>query len=107
MRILSSERTRAAGGVPRIGAIACGCAYNWHLTLIRRFAVPNQKLDPSIRFAIAHETPWTREITRQWGVHHDDPPPWNKLLGPVHARGPVSGTIILDGSTVISWGDPT
>ena len=101
-------RGRRAGWrrVPRIGAIACGCAYNWHLTLIRRFAVPNQKLDPSIRFAIAHETPWTREITRQWGVHHDDPPPWNKLLGPVHARGPVSGTIILDGSTVISWGEP-
>jgi hypothetical protein len=24
------------------------------------------------------------------GVHHDDPPPYNRLRGPVHARGPVS-----------------
>ena len=33
-------------------------------------------------------------------------PPWNRLLGAVHARGPVSGTIILDRKTVTSWGEP-
>jgi CubicO group peptidase (beta-lactamase class C family) len=25
----------------------------------------------------------------------------------VHARGPVSGTIVLDGKTLTSWGEPT
>ena len=64
------------------------------------------KLREAVQFAIDHETPWTREITDKWGIHHEDPPPWNKLLGPVHARGPVSGTIILNGQTLISWGEP-
>ncbi len=59
-----------------------------------------------MQFAINHETPWTREITGKWGIHHEDPPPWNKLLGPVHARGPVSGTIVLNGKTLTSWGEP-
>ena len=64
------------------------------------------KLDQAVQFAIDHEIPWTREITDRWGIHHDDPPPWNKLLGPVHARGPVSGTIVLNGETLTSWGEP-
>ncbi|MGQ0579299.1 MAG: serine hydrolase domain-containing protein [Betaproteobacteria bacterium] len=65
-----------------------------------------QNIEQAVQFAIDHETPWTREITDKWGVHHEDPPPWNKLLGPVHARGPLSGTIILNGKTLISWGEP-
>jgi CubicO group peptidase (beta-lactamase class C family) len=65
-----------------------------------------RKLEQAVQFAIEHETPWTREITDKWGIHHEDPPPWNRLLGPVHARGPVSGTIVVDGKTVTSWGEP-
>lgn len=64
------------------------------------------KLEQAVQFAVDHETPWTREITDKWGIHHEDPPPWNRLLGPVHARGPVSGTIVMDGKTVLSWGEP-
>jgi CubicO group peptidase (beta-lactamase class C family) len=68
--------------------------------------MPNHALEQAVQFAIDHETPWTREITAKWGVHHDDPPPWNRLLGPVHPRGPVSGTLVRDGKTLISWGAP-
>ena len=64
------------------------------------------KLKHALQFAIDHETPWSREIGPKWGIHHDDPPPWNRLLGPVHARGPVSGTIVLQGKTLVSWGEP-
>ena len=66
----------------------------------------NNKLDQAVQFSIEHETPWSREITDKWGIHHEDPPPWNRLLGPVHERGPVSGTIVLDGKTLTSWGEP-
>ena len=66
----------------------------------------SKKLEQAVQFAIDHETPWTREITDKWGIHHEDPPPWNKLLGPVHARGPVSGTVVLNGKTLTSWGEP-
>lgn len=68
--------------------------------------MPNTQLKQAIQFAIDHETTWTREITDNWGIHRDDPPPWNRLLGPVHARGPVSGTIVRQGRTLISWGEP-
>ena len=63
-------------------------------------------LQDAIAFAIAHETAWTREIGDGWGIHHQDPAPHNRLLGPVHARGPVSGTILVDGASVASWGEP-
>ena len=66
----------------------------------------NRKLERAVQFSIEHESPWSREITDKWGIHHEDPPPWNRLLGPVHARGPVSGTLVLDGKTLTSWGEP-
>lgn len=64
------------------------------------------QLEQAVQFAIDHETPWSREIGERFGIHHDDPPPWNRLLGPMHPRGPVSGTIVADGNTLISWGEP-
>ncbi|HKB81722.1 MAG TPA: serine hydrolase domain-containing protein [Burkholderiales bacterium] len=64
------------------------------------------KIEQAVQFAIDHETSWSREIDDRWGIHHEDPSPWNRLLGPVHARGPVSGTIVVDGKTLTSWGEP-
>jgi CubicO group peptidase (beta-lactamase class C family) len=66
----------------------------------------NKNIEQAVQFAVEHETSWTRDTGKSWGVHHQDPPPWNRLLGPVHPRGPVSGTIRLDGKTLISWGEP-
>jgi CubicO group peptidase (beta-lactamase class C family) len=66
-------------------------------------------LAAAVAFACAHETPWTRDPQSEplrFGVHHDDPPPWNQLRGPVHARGPVSGVIWQLGSERAAWGEP-
>ncbi|MFM0175718.1 serine hydrolase [Paraburkholderia sediminicola] len=63
-------------------------------------------LQHAVQFAIDHETPWDREVDGVWGVHQDDPPPWNRLLGPVHGRGPVSGVITRAGRPLTSWGEP-
>ena len=63
-------------------------------------------LQQAIQFAIEHETAWSREVGPRWGIHHDDPPPWNRLLGPVHARGGVSGVIQIEGQRVAAWGEP-
>jgi len=68
--------------------------------------MPNQKLEQAVQFAVDHETRWSRDVGEAWGIHHQDPPPWNRLLGPVHARGPVSGTIVVNGRSLISWGEP-
>jgi CubicO group peptidase (beta-lactamase class C family) len=67
----------------------------------------NEKLEQAVQFAAAHETSWSRDAGGDaWGIHRQDPPPWNRLLGPVHSRGPVSGTILLNGRPLISWGEP-
>jgi CubicO group peptidase (beta-lactamase class C family) len=68
--------------------------------------MPASAIADAVQFACHHESTWDREVTANWGVHRDDPPPWNKLLGPVHARGPVSGTIVVDGRTLTAWGEP-
>ena len=63
----------------------------------------------AIAFAQAHEVPWPRDPAAdpaRWGVHHADPPPYNRLRGPVHARGPVSGVIRIGGRDVAAWGEP-
>jgi CubicO group peptidase (beta-lactamase class C family) len=63
----------------------------------------------AITYAQAHEIAWTRNPTpesKDWGVHHDDPPPFNRLRGPVHARGGVSGVIRIGGEEVAAWGEP-
>src|SRR5687767_1178314 len=63
----------------------------------------------AITFAHSHEIPWPRDPAAapdKWGVHHEDPPPFNRLRGPVHARGGVSGVIRVHGDEVAAWGDP-
>jgi CubicO group peptidase (beta-lactamase class C family) len=63
-------------------------------------------LQQVVQFAIDHESLWDRNVDGTWGVHVNDPPPWNRLLGPVHDRGPVSGAISVDGGVLTSWGEP-
>jgi len=67
----------------------------------------NPALEQAVQFAIDHESTWDRDCSSSnWGVHHGDPAPYNKLYGPVHSRGPNSGTILLHGKTLTSWGEP-
>ncbi|MFN0183470.1 MAG: serine hydrolase domain-containing protein [Aquabacterium sp.] len=63
----------------------------------------------AIAFALAHEVAWPRDPVAQptgWGIHEADPPPYNRLRGPVHARGGVSGVAWVDGREVACWGEP-
>ena len=67
------------------------------------------QFDDAIHYAQQHEVPWPRDphdAPLRWGVHHADPPPFNRLRGPVHPRGPVSGVIRKHGQELASWGEP-
>ena len=67
------------------------------------------RFDDAVAFAQAHEIPWPRDPgadPAHWGVHHADPPPFNRLRGPVHPRGGVSGVIRVGGEEVAAWGEP-
>ncbi len=63
-------------------------------------------MQQAIQFANAHESLWDRSVSGKFGVHQNDPPPWNKAYGPLHDRGPVSGVVVVDGKTLASWGEP-
>lgn len=68
-----------------------------------------EKFVEAAAFAQSHEVPWPRDPATdpaRWGVHHDDPPPFDRLRGPVHPRGSVSGVIRVRGGEVAAWGDP-
>lgn len=41
----------------------------------------------------------------QWGIHQQDTPPHNRLLGSVFARGGCCGLIQHQGETLMQWGD--
>jgi len=59
-------------------------------------------------FIAANECHWTREpkaTTDQWGIHLQDTPPHNTLLGPVFSRGAPAGLICKNGETLCEWGD--
>jgi CubicO group peptidase (beta-lactamase class C family) len=63
----------------------------------------------AIAFSQSHEIPWPRDPAAdpaRWGVQHDDPHPFNRLRGPVHPRGGVSGVILIRGKEVAAWGEP-
>jgi CubicO group peptidase (beta-lactamase class C family) len=63
-------------------------------------------MQEAIKFSNEHESEWDRKTSGVWGVHQKDPAPWNRLIGPVHDRGPVSATILRDGKLLASWGEP-
>ncbi len=79
--------------------------------------IPTSDVDPTLEAAIsaaqAHESPWPRDPEadptagqNRWGVHHDDPPPFNRLRGPVHLRGPQGGVVLRHGREIAAWGEP-
>ena len=64
-------------------------------------------------FALVHETPWPRDPAatplpgqQPFGVHHDDPPPFDRPRGPLHLRGGPSGVVWQGGREVLTWGEP-
>lgn len=63
-------------------------------------------MQQAIAYANEHESEWDRSVSGTFGVHQKDPPPWNRLWGPLHDRGPASGVVVVDGRTVASWGEP-
>lgn len=72
-------------------------------------AAQSALLTDAIAFAQAHEMPWARVPgvgPLPFGVHADDPPPYNRTFGPLHARGPQGGVVLRHGTELAAWGEP-
>lgn len=61
-----------------------------------------------IDHARRHACQWAKDPTpgdTNWGMHLSDPPPHNRLLGPVFPRGDACGLLQVDDKTILEWGD--
>ena len=58
-------------------------------------------LREAVAHAVAHESKWDRAMGDRAGIHHLDPAPWNRLLGPTSPRGPATG-VVLHGDRTVS-----
>ena len=62
-------------------------------------------MQAAIDFINRCESPWSRDTSPPWGIHDADRAPFNRLFGPVHARGGVAGVVFHRGKLVASWGE--
>ena len=65
-----------------------------------------QAIDRAVAFAIAHDSPMNRDIRQALeDGHFSEPPPINKIVGPVKDRTEPGGVILRGGRIVAEWGD--
>ena len=62
-------------------------------------------LQAAIDFINGCESLWSRDTSPPWGIHELDPAPYNRLYGPVHARGGVAGVVFHRGELIAQWGE--
>jgi len=62
-------------------------------------------LEDAARFALAHETPWPRDLRAHLEAGFFEPPPHNEILGPIRPRGGPNGLILRSGLVLARWGD--
>lgn len=60
---------------------------------------------PAVAYALAHPSPWPRDIRAHIEAGFFEPAPDNAIIGPVASRGPANGLILRHGQPVARWGD--
>jgi CubicO group peptidase (beta-lactamase class C family) len=57
-------------------------------------------------YGLSTETAWSRDPSHpSWGVHTADPPPYNRLYGPVSGHAGPNGGVWRNGECLVQWGD--
>lgn len=59
----------------------------------------------AVRFALAHETPWPRDLRAHIESGYFERAPDNEILGPIRPRGAPNGLVLRRGERIASWGD--
>ena len=55
-------------------------------------------------YAVTSEIDWPVDVSAM--VARDDPPPYNRIIGPTKPRGGASGVVVKDGVVAACWGTP-
>ena len=94
------DRQRQIGGGEYVPS-----ALNWE-----RVAPGESRFDPAaladaVAFAESHDSKWPRDLRAVIESGTFDPPPWNRVFGPVRHRGGPAGLILQGGRIAAEWGD--
>jgi len=67
----------------------------------------SERLAEAVAFAESAQTPWPTDLSKglSSGTAANEPPPWNRVLGPTRDRGGPNGLILRGGRIVAEWGD--
>jgi CubicO group peptidase (beta-lactamase class C family) len=63
-------------------------------------------VDDAVRFAVASETPSTKDLAINLATSFGAREPFDAPIGPVKPRGPASGLVTRHGYIVAEWGEP-
>ncbi len=69
----------------------------------------DSRWQPLRQWLADNECGWSKSPTAddaQWGIHLNDDPPYNRLLGPVFGRGGASAVLLHNGREVFVHGEP-
>lgn len=66
--------------------------------------IGDEALREAVELAGTHETPWPRDLARLIG--QVEKAPYNRVLGPMKARGEASGLVVRHGYIAAEWGHP-
>jgi CubicO group peptidase (beta-lactamase class C family) len=76
----------------------------WEQRSPSSLGIDSVKLAEAVRFAVASEIPWPRDLRAQLAENTRNEP-YPDILGPVKERGGPSGLIVRNGYIVAEWGD--
>ena len=78
---------------------------NWPRLAAAEAGFDATRLNAATAFALAHETPWPRDLATHLASGYFEAPPDNAILGPLRPRGGANGMLLRGGQIVASWGD--
>ena len=76
----------------------------WHRATPQDLGFDANALARACNYAVSSEIDWPTDVGRM--VARDDPPPYDRPIGPTKARGSASGVVVKGGLIAASWGDP-
>jgi CubicO group peptidase (beta-lactamase class C family) len=80
--------------------------WDWQHRSAKDAGMQATAVDDAVRFAVASETPSTKDLAINLATSFGAREPFDAPIGPVKPRGPASGLVTRHGYIVAEWGEP-
>jgi CubicO group peptidase (beta-lactamase class C family) len=79
---------------------------HWERRPPEQLGLDDEQLNAAAQYSVDHETPWSTDVRATLTENNRGEGPYGAIVGPVKARGGVSGVVTRHGYVAASWGDP-